>query len=553
MDKDRFQARDAHLSTILLALILLAYLGISLVTQRAAGLGRIVEALRLVQVATALGALAFLLRTRRHPREGAALAIWLLLVVPILPIAIVVAARWRELGRPWEALPALHLALISLALITPSSFWLGVAFVAAFTIEGLGIATWLRSTDPARFLRVDLTMMLIVACSSLGLLWMREQRRRATLHFLNAQGERTMLEHLTETLRETRQRLDASARVLASALDELPRQEDAPADPMTRMMKQAVERLRSVDARLADLVAGAAPRADAEAARDQASNRAEEQQFRARDTHVSVMLFASVLAIACTVTAIGLGTTSVGYGRWFLVGCALLSASAVGILALRRRRPSETFAVAMFLLILAPLPPLFAYMHVQWVRGDSPIPLFTGPKLVMALVPFVLPRWLWLGIAVEAVMGALCLGIYVMLDLGSQQHRIPYAEPWVTLLYCAVGIGLVVLRDQRRAASVSLLREEIEADAIARRSSVVLAILDETGSPLQVLSVSLGLLALRGGAIAPHVRRMTEAVESFAEARRVLTEAPLLHARPRLTFDAARELTPRRPNRDTAR
>jgi hypothetical protein len=171
----------------------------------------------------------------------------------------------------------------------------------------------------------------------------------------------------------------------------------------------------------------------------------------------------------------------------------------------------------------------------------------------MALVPFVLPRWLWLGIAVEAVMGALCLGIYVMLDLGSQQHRIPYAEPWVTLLYCAVGIGLVVLRDQRRAASLSLLREEIEADAIARRSSVVLAILDETGSPLQVLSVSLGLLARRGGAIAPHVRRMTEAVESFAEARRVLTETPLLQARPRLTFDAARELTPHAPTRDTAR
>jgi hypothetical protein len=545
VDEDRFQARDAHDSTILLTLIVLAYLGISVVTQRAAGLGRLVESLRLGHLALTLGALVFLLRTRRHPREGAALAVWLLIVIPALPMGVVSALRWHELGRPWEAFPALHLVLISLALITPGSFWLGIVFVAAFTAEAIGLTIWLRRADPGRFPHLEPTMTFVVACSSLGLLWMREQRRRATLGFLSAQGERAMLEHLTETLRETRERLASSAQVLSSALEELPRQEDAAADPMTQRMALAVERLRSVDARLAGL-AGGTSRADAEVARDLASIRAGEQQFRARDTHGSVMRFAFILALACTLAAVGT-PASVGLGRWFTAGCGLLGATAFAILARRRARPSEPFAVAMFLLILAPLPPLFAYLHVQWVRLDIPIPLFTGPKMVMALVPFVLPRSLWLGIAIEAVMGALCVGIYMMLNLGSLQHRIPYTEPWLTLLYCAVGVGLVVLRDQRRAASAGLLREEIEADALARRSAVLLAILDETGSPLQVLSVSLGLLARRGGAIAPHVRRMTEAVESFAEARRVLTDTPLLHTRPRLTFDAARELTRRAP------
>jgi hypothetical protein len=375
---------------------------------------------------------------------------------------------------------------------------------------------------------------------------MREQRRRATHRFLGVEGERTMLAHLTETLRETRQRLDSSARVLAAALQELPRQDDLAARPETRMMEQAVERLRSVDARLADL-AGSTTGAGAAARGDRTSSRESEQQFRARDTHVSVMWFAFTVAVTCAVGAAGMGNMEVGLGRWFLVGCLLLSAAGGGVLALRRGRPSEAFAVGVFLAILAPLPPLFGYLHAHWARLPGPIPLFMGPKMLMAVVPFVLPRSLWLGIAVEAVMGAVCLGIYVMLDLGSQHHRIPYAEPWITLLYCAVGIGLVVLRDQRRAASVNLLREEIEADAMARRSAVLLAILDETGSPLQVLSTSLGLLARRGGALAAHVRRMTEALASFAEARRVLTETPLLHARPGLTFDAARELAPRPP------
>src|SRR5262245_42151019 len=112
LEEDRFQARDAHISTLLLALILLVHLGISLVTQRPAPLGRLVETLRHAQVATAFGALAVLVEIRRQPRWGAILAIWLLLVVPTLPIAVVVAARWHELGRPWEAFPALHLALI---------------------------------------------------------------------------------------------------------------------------------------------------------------------------------------------------------------------------------------------------------------------------------------------------------------------------------------------------------------------------------------------------------------------------------------------------------
>jgi hypothetical protein len=544
VDEDRFQARDAHASTLLLSLILLAYLAISLITQRHAGLGPLVETIRLAQGVVTLGALVFLLLTRQRPRQGVALAIWLVLVIPILPTALVVGLRWFQLRRPWEAFPGLHLVLISLALITPRSFWLGVVFVAAFSAEAIGLAVWLRVTDPAAFPPLEPTMTMVVACTSLGLLWMREQRRRATMQFLNVQGERAMLAHLTETLHETRQRLEASARVLASALRELPGPGDGAADPMTARMGQAVERLRSVDARLGDLAAGAPPRATAEAP-DQPG--VGEQQFRSRDTHVSVTLFGIILAVACSLAAAGSGPTSVGGGRWGILGCAVLALACVVALRRRRAQPSESFAVAVFLLMLAPLPALFAFLHAQWVRLPIPIPMFTGPKMIMAIVPFVLPRSLWLGIAVEGVMGLTCLGIYMMLDFAHLQHRIPYAEPWITLLYCAVGIGLVVLRDQRRAASVGLMREEIEAAAITRRSAVLLAILDETGSPLQVLSVSLGLLARRGGAIAPHVQRMTEAVESFAEARRVLTETPLLHARPRLTFDAARELARREP------
>jgi len=189
--------------------------------------------------------------------------------------------------------------------------------------------------------------------------------------------------------------------------------------------------------------------------------------------------------------------------------------------------------------------PLFVYMHVQWARVDLPIAMFTGPKLIMAIVPLVLPRFLWLGIAVEAVMGALCLALYVLLDFGAQQHRIPYADPWTTLLFCAVGIGLVISREQRRAASVQLLREEVEAAARARRSAVLLAILDETGSPLQVLSFTIDTMASRRDAFATHVPRMIEAVNSFADARRSLMEAPLPGTRPHIGFDAAQELSRR--------
>jgi hypothetical protein len=542
VEQDRFQARDAHTSTVLLTLILLAHLGISLVTQRAADLGRLVETLRGAQVVTAFAGLAVLLRARRQPREGVALAIWLLLVVPTLPIGLVTAMRWHQLGRPWEAFPALHLALISLALITPRSFWLGVGFVAAFTAETLGVALWLRRVDPVRFPRLEPMATVLVGCVSMGLLWMRAQRRRTTLRYLDVEGEMAMLAHLTEKLRETRARLESSGRVLMSALAELSR--GGAAEPLLDRVRQAVARLQSVDARLAALET--APRGtNGEAASAEVAARAGEQQFRARDTHDSVMLFAVLLGTACTTAALDMGDVSVGYGRWFYGGCGLLSALALGELARRRARPSETHATAIFLLILAPLPPLFVYTHLQWARSVVPIAMFTGPKLIMAIVPLVLPRFLWLGIAVEAVMGVLCLALYVLLDLGSQQYRLPYADPWTTLLYCAVGIGLVISREQRRTASVRLLREEVEAAARARRSAVLLAILDETGSPLQVLSLSLDMLASRGDAFGSQVPRMIEAVNHFSDARRSLMEAPLFGARSRLGFDAAQELARR--------
>ena len=81
----------------------------------------------------------------------------------------------------------------------------------------------------------------------------------------------------------------------------------------------------------------------------------------------------------------------------------------------------------------------------------------------------------------------------------------------------------------------------VELAAVARRSSVLLAILDETGSPLQVLSLSVGMIGAKHPEAAV-VREMNEALEGFAAARRKLSATPLLHANERLTLDAAHEL-----------
>lgn len=538
MDERLASARSAYSSAATLALLVLSVLGVVVLTQQSVELGSAVGWGRGLHGVLCLGALTYLLATWQRPRPRAPLVICVLLLVPVFPLVALTSVRWLELGRPWEAFPTLQVAIMSMALIVPGSFRLGVAFVVAFALEALVIVLWYRHMGVSRFdiPGTEPYFSFVIAVASIGLLRMREQRSRATRRFFAAQGETRMLEELTSTMLDIRARFGAATRVLMGGIDELARQEQSEA--VVARMNDAVGRLDALNVNLDALDAKHSPARGGPTANRGAI---EEHQFLAEDAQNSALLLAAIVVACAPLVFVALRDQPVGPGTKLYVGFGMMAAVCLGVLVATRDRPSMRRATYAFMLIFTPLFGLVAFMHVRLAGMTTPVELFMAPKLAMTIIPLVVPRSRWLGITYVALMGLESIALYELLDFGSHKHRIVMAEPWITLMYCVLGVMLVILHDQRRSATVRLLRAEANLKALTQRSRVLLAILDETGSPLQVLALSLGVLRARDPS-SSLVPEMAHAIDEFARARRAMTERLSITEWPH-AFDAAHELS----------
>src|SRR5262249_10101141 len=122
-----------------------------------------------------------------------------------------------------------------------------------------------------------------------------------------------------------------------------------------------------------------------------------------------------------------------------------------------------------------------------------------GPKLLIVLLPVAVPSPLWLAVGLEVAFSLEAPVLFYGFGFHEQSYRFATSEPWLTLVYAGVGIALSVMRDQRRVASLRLLRTDVDVSTLARRSGLAMAVLDQAGSPLQVLALYVGALRRRHG------------------------------------------------------
>lgn len=537
VDERLLNARGAYSSAATQALLVLTVLGIVVLSQQSIDLGRVVDWGRGFQALLCVGALGYLVATWHQPRPRVALAISIILLLPIFPLVAWATVRWYELGRPWEAFPVLQVAIMGIALIVPRSFWLGVAFVLMFALEALGIVVWFRHMGVSRsdIPGTEPYFSFILAIASIGLLRMREQRRDARQRYLAAQGETLMLEGLTSTMDEIRARFETATRALMAGVEKLAHEQER--QGVVTRMSDALNRLGALNERL-DALDAKRPGAQMSSATRAVDD---EKRFIAQDAHDSALLLAVMELSSAVITVVALQGLPVGLGGVFYAALGLLAGGCLVFLLATRSRPSRPRATIAFLLMFLPLFGIVGFMQVQWARMAAPFELFMGFKVVMAIIPLVVPRSRWLGFTLVTLIGIEAIVLYEVLDFSSQKHRVAFAEPWITVVYCVLGVMLIVLHDERRSASVQLLRAEADLKALTRRSRLLLAILDETGSPLQVLALSLALLKTRDPA-SSLVPEMEKAIDEFALARKTMTERLSItewHA----GFDAARELT----------
>jgi hypothetical protein len=134
----------------------------------------------------------------------------------------------------------------------------------------------------------------------------------------------------------------------------------------------------------------------------------------------------------------------------------------------------------------------------RWTIGiGRPYSPFIAHKLLLVTLPVVGPAlgWMASGALLATTVDALIL--YFLLGLGRHPEIVSFAEPWTTTAFALMGFLLLNLREQRRVASLAVLRAECHKDAAQRRAGLLLAVRDQLNSPLQILAMYAPYLAQR--------------------------------------------------------
>jgi hypothetical protein len=118
---------------------------------------------------------------------------------------------------------------------------------------------------------------------------------------------------------------------------------------------------------------------------------------------------------------------------------------------------------------------------------------FPGLKLIALAIAFLAPS----GPVGAALIGLTMLGPVAEVYLrwtAEQRNHMPMLEPWQTVIFGLVALGLLARRRQHVSAVRKLARERSRRIGLARVARLVLSVRDCANTPLQTLTVSLALL-----------------------------------------------------------
>jgi hypothetical protein len=512
-------ARDAHLSVTLLALMWCAWGAISLglVPFRPFGPPN------LFQAVAGAAAVAFFLSRRKRPNSRVAVAFSVIVVaysVALLPWTAVV---WCRFGRPWEAFTVPHVAMVVMALVVPRYFWLGAALIGLFAAESLFAYVYARQVGLAALLpTAEPFMSQIFAALGIGLLWLRRGRRHLALRHLRAQAESQALRELGPLFETVRDDLDRETGQISDELRRLATG-SGQATALSRMSR-ALVRIETVKGTIEALAAGNGA-AENQPVTHPATKTAPalsdaEQHLRDTDTQRGAILFTLIVAAAAT-----LATISGLLAHQFTIAHPLIvAASLLGLVYLlsTRRRPSERRALAVTVVLWAVSLGLVSYHQRLLLARGRPFAPFVGQKLLMVCMPLVAASRLWLSLLLLGVTALEVLVFYFALHISTYQDILPLGEPWVTLLFLLVGIVASRMSEQRRAASVVVLRDELEVASLHRRAGLFLALRDQLNTPLQTLV--LGAAQLEHGRPLESVARIRGGIDRLAALSRRLAQ-----------------------------
>jgi hypothetical protein len=408
----------------------------------------------------------------------------------------------------------------------------GECFFAYFYARHQGLAPLIPALEP--------WVSACFAIASVGLLVLRERRRRLRRRHIRVQAESAALGRIGPLFAHVRNELRDQLDGIAAELRRL-ETEPGPGVAVPRMWR-TVNRLVTVGEELRLLGPGAEGGGSeiAESLPLPSVADPSEQLLRDRDAYLGAAIFATI----------GAGTTGLFFllsafgpmSRPSLVLMTLLGATTLAYLVASWRRPSERRALAIVLFLWGTGSALASYHQWQVLAVGRPYAPFLGHKLLLLVLPIAAASRLRLSLVLIVLTALNAVVLYFALHIGAHKDIVPLAEPWVTLGFGLTAVAVALADEQRRVASLEILRAESQNAALHRYAGLMLALRDQLNSPLQTMMLCAPQLELRyqAQAVAPifaAVTRLTTLSRELADLDHLVpSEAH------RAAVDAAEEL-----------
>ena len=465
------RARDAHRAATLLTLLVLLWGAVSLLEMPWQPFGT----RNVVQVVGCSGALVYLLRARHHPAPRVSYMISAVLIVYSLLVLPWTAVMWCRLGRPLEAFIVPRVGMICMALVIPGRWWLGMLTMSLFAAESAFVLFYARhlGLDAAIPTNEPLASFCFFALA-VGVLVVRRHRHRLALQHVSVQAELHALDRTRPVLERASRELVAQVDAVTAAL-----QHGAGRVNGTRTrVCRALERLGSLSDQLGYLVRPHEPHASAEQA---------ERALLARDAQLGALLFAAV-AVAMGLPMTLWGQSMIGAPlSWILAAAFSLDLLILLWLVRTWRQPSSRRTLWAVAVVFGTALAIADYAQYQLLLTARPYVPFLGHKLLMCVLGLTLTTRFRLGVVLIIITAANAVALWFALSLHANTHIVTASEPWLTLIVMSIGLACLRMHEQRKIASIQLLRAETMAASLQRRARMFFALRDRLNTPLQTL------------------------------------------------------------------
>jgi hypothetical protein len=226
---------------------------------------------------------------------------------------------------------------------------------------------------------------------------------------------------------------------------------------------------------------------------------------------------AAIIALAGQATLAVVDVTTIGWSALVAARIGHVAIAAIALALLWLRPPSVRGAEVSFALAAIPFQLVLLVSELQfYARGDvrdhgSWYQLTMLGIATLAPADPLLPAFLVVMLGVQRVVLRYLLGV------------VPLApgEPWLTLIFAAVAVGMLVSRARRREFVANAARVAAHAAALERVARLLLLVRDRANSPLQTVALGAAIMRRR----CPDQRRVASAMDRAVHRLRKLSKA----------------------------